>query len=137
MRTSLLTQFARALGLVRPAPAPPFGGVWFEAPPPPAHDHRARPLARRSFSEAQKAAVWQKGQPMIGWDPSDWRVDHHGNPIFRQHYRDSGSAFGWEVGRIVVDGGDDLANLRPQICHVPQPEPAGFTRTLDLDPFAR
>jgi hypothetical protein len=137
MRNSLLSQLARAVGILRPAPAPPFGGAWIDAMPSPEHDRPARPRARRPYSEEQKAAVWGKAQPIVGWDPADWRVDHKGNPIFRQHYRDTGSAFGWEIGRIAGTGSDDLGNLRPQLCQAPEAEAASAGRTLNLDPFAR
>jgi hypothetical protein len=75
------------------------------------------PFSLGDFSAEAKAAVWEKAQPMIGWDPAQWRVDHRGNPIFHSHYGDPGSAFGWEIGHILdpaAGGADDLSNLRPQ-----------------------
>jgi hypothetical protein len=136
MRSSFLGQLGRALGLLRPASAPPFG-PWPASAPEPAHDRPALSRMRRPFSEDQREAVWGKAQPIVGWDPADWRTDHKGNPIFRQHYRDVGSAFGWEIGRIHPDGGDDLTNLRPQLCHAPEAVAAHAGRTLNLDPFGR
>ena len=136
MKPSLLTQMARAIGLLRQAPAPPFGAAWFDAGAVASPEHDGRPRRPRTYDEQQKAAVWQKAQPIIGWDPADWRVDHRGNPIFRHHYGDSGSAFGWEVGQVVANGSADLRNLRPQLCQTPRETPAPFDRALNLDPFA-
>lgn len=138
MAANLLTQLMIALGVQRPAPVRGFG--------PPSDRHRApglpplAPQRPRRENEELKAAVWQKGQPIIGWDPSDWRVDHRGNPLFRSAFGDSGSAFGWEIGLIrarAQGGTDDIANLRPVQCQASRDAGADLGTALDLDPFSR
>jgi hypothetical protein len=95
----------------------------------------APPRADRSYGDREKVAVWAKGRPILGWDPEDWRVDHRGDPIFRHHYGDPQSAFGWEIAAIAPEGGEELANLRPQRCQ--RAEPVQFERVLGVDDFAR
>jgi hypothetical protein len=115
----------------------PIRSAWFEEAylAVPGRALFAAPRADRTYSDREKVAVWQKGRPIVGWDPEDWRVDHRGDPIFRHHYGDPQSAFGWEIGTIASDGGSDLANLRPQRCR--QAEPTAFERALGADDFAR
>lgn len=95
----------------------------------------APPRAERAFSDRDKVAVWAKGRPIVGWDPEDWRVDHRGDPIFRHHYGDAQSAFGWEIATIAPDAGEELVNLRPQRCKVAERVP--FERALGIDNFAQ
>jgi hypothetical protein len=140
MKPGFLTQLMSAF--TRPAPARPFAPP-FEPAVTPRHDPpvgRVDPAAYRSrgrtaFTEDQKAAVWHKGQPIIGWDPAEWRVDHRGNPLFRLHYRDSTSAFGWEVGYILdpgSGGAGEIANLRPVRCARAAPEEPHLGRPFIL-----
>lgn len=139
MAVNLLTQLMIALGVQRPAHVRAFrlSSDRNRAPGLPA---MARLRATRGNAEELKAAVWQKGQPIIGWDPSDWRVDHRGNPLFRSAFGDSGSAFGWEIGLIrarAQGGTDDIVNLRPVQCQASRDAGADLGTALDLDPFAR
>lgn len=136
MTANWLTRMARLIGFRRSTPAPRFRPAWFDATYLSASGEPVPPQPRRSFAERERAAVWQKGLPMPGWDPEDWRIDHRRNPMFRHHYGDSQSAFGWEVGLIRADGGDDLVNLRPQLCRAPL-HSGRFERTFDLDRFVQ
>jgi len=140
MRQNWFRQVTRALGIARPLPVP--FTTWFDE----AGAGRALPPspfqkpAKRVYSEEQKAVVWQKGRPIIGWDPNHWRVDHKGNPLFRLDYGDPASSFGWEIGHIVdreKGGSDDLSNLRPQQCRRPDAVNARYSELLSADPFAR
>jgi len=142
MKPGLLYQLMTALGGQK-APTPPWGPV-FEEPKRPTADQGGPPPAwlkrSRPFTDDQKAAVWAKAQPILGWDPDDWRVDHRGNPLFRSHYGDRGSSFGWEIGHVVdpVRGGsDDMANLRPQRCQQRRETDVRIGTPVELDPFAR
>jgi len=88
----------------------------------------------REYGEEEKAAVWHKGQPILGWSPDEWRMDHQGRPLFRPAYDDTGCEFGWKIAHIVPrerGGTDDLSNLRPVCCEIvepqePAPEPFTF-----------
>lgn len=143
---NFLTHLARSLGVLRPATARPWGNAFeeggsaahrFHGLPPGAFERE--PHTPGSYSEAQCAAVWQKGQPIVGWDPKEWRCDHRGNPLFRGDYGDAGSAFGWEIGHIVerrLGGNDELANLRPQQCRQASADGASGA-ALNLNPFER
>jgi hypothetical protein len=142
---SLFAQLVRVLGIGRSTTVPPFASAFAE--PGPRHDDAgpSLPFVRNAFSrglysDEQKAAVWAKAQPIIGWDPADWRVDHLGNPLFRGHYGDSSSSFGWEVGHVVDrerGGGEELSNLRPQQCRAERPGSFRFGELLEAGPFAR
>jgi hypothetical protein len=144
MKPGFLYQLMNALGGQRPATArygPPFHDIEpSRAPvrPRPASSGTASRWERRlEVTDALKATVWEKGQPIVGWDPNDWRVDHRGNPLFRLHYGDSRSSFGWEIGRIADGDADDVGNLRPQLCKATETTPARFGTPLNLDPFRR
>jgi hypothetical protein len=135
MKESWLLRLANRLRVKRRALA--HRPAWFEAAylASPERILFAAPRIDRSFSDREKVAVWQKGRPILGWDPEDWRVDHRGDPIFRHHYGDAQSAFGWEVGTIGPDAGEDLANLCPQRCQPAERSP--FERALGADDFAQ
>ena len=71
-----------------------------------------------SHSEEEKLAVWEKGQPVIGADPSEFRKDSCGAWIQFSAYNDTSSdtSFGWEIDHITSHdhGGQDiLSNFRP------------------------
>ena len=66
--------------------------------------------------EALKQAVWAKAMPLPGIDPADMRRDALNTPIRFADYGDSGSAYGWEIDRIVPraqGGSNNPSNLRP------------------------
>ena len=135
MTTTWYKQMARWLGVRRAVRAPRFRPAWFDA----AYLSAPAPIVSsepRSFDERERAAVWQKARPMPGWDPEDWRIDHRGNPIFRHHYGDSESAFGWDIGLIRHEGDNALVNLRPQLCAAPAQAAARKERAFDFDRFA-
>ena len=137
MTATWLSRLARVIGIRRSALAR--HPAWFDAAylssPEDKEERQAPPM--RTYSERERAAVWHKGWPMPGWDPEDWRTDHRGSVMFRHHYGDTGSAYRWQVGRIAADGGDDLANLRPELCRRYAPATARSERAFDLDRFAQ
>ena len=68
------------------------------------------------FAELMVDLVWQKGTPVVGYDPRTWRLDTCGAWIHRWSYGDRGSQYGWEIDHIVPEsagGSDNLTNLRP------------------------
>ena len=140
MRSSFLFQLVSALRHDRSGAARPFAPVNDDQLPPvkPVSFKPSRP--RGVYSDVEKAAVWTKAQPIVGWDPDEWRVDHRGNPLFRMHYGDKVSAFGCEIGLIVErerGGGDEVNNLRPQLARRPETEPGRFGAPLTIDRFER
>lgn len=58
-------------------------------------------------------AVWQKGTPVAGNDPNQWRHDPCKAWMSRQAYGNRDSQYGWEIDHINPNGGDGLANLQP------------------------
>ena len=144
MKTGILYQLMTAFGAYRAAPTRPFAPP-YEPALQPRHDPvgRVQPYARRGrriYSEDEKTAVWNKAQPIMGWDPDEWRVDHRGNPLFRLHYRDPNSSFGWEIAAIVdpaAGGSDDLSNLRPSLCKPGGREEPHLGRAPNLNSSAR
>ena len=140
MKPGFLFQLVSALRPDRAGAVRPFAPVNDDLLPPvkPVSFKPSRP--RGVYSDIEKAAVWAKGQPIVGWDPDEWRVDHRGNPLFRMHYGDKISAFGWEVG-LIVDlargGSQEISNLRPQLARRPEPAPSRFGAPLTVNPFER
>lgn len=66
------------------------------------------------FAENIVAAVWAKGTPIHGGDPSE-RKDACGSVITRDDYGKTSNT-GWEIDHIVPvtkQGGDELENLQP------------------------
>lgn len=67
------------------------------------------------FDDQTIQVVWNKGVPLPGYDPNEWRRDAFGNAMYRHAYGET-SQHGWEVDHIlpVAKGGrDDLWNLQP------------------------
>ncbi len=60
--------------------------------------------------------IWSKGEIFGGNDPVFWRKDECGAWIFRGHYENRNSEYGWIIDHIkpLSEGGtDDISNLRP------------------------
>ncbi|MGO9569042.1 MAG: hypothetical protein ACLP5H_16020 [Desulfomonilaceae bacterium] len=95
-------------------------------------------------------AVWEKGTPIPGEDPAQWRKDAYGDPIYRHDHGNRQSNYGWEKAHIVPDvcgGQKELSNLRPlnwrnnllegsggPLPWIPSP---GRPASLDLDALLR
>jgi hypothetical protein len=65
------------------------------------------------FSEEIIQAVWEKGRAVADLDPNHWRQDQCGAWIFREHYDNPNSEFGWRILKVVPSEGETLENLRP------------------------
>lgn len=65
----------------------------------------------------KKFLVWQKGQPIKGYDASVWRHDDNGNVIRFDEYGNRLSEYGWEFDHYPtpasLGGSDAVSNLRP------------------------
>jgi 5-methylcytosine-specific restriction endonuclease McrA len=69
-----------------------------------------------SFSEADKLAVWNKGEITASNDKAKWRKDQCGAWIRFSEYGNRNSKHGWEIDHITPSskgGSDNLSNLRP------------------------
>lgn len=69
-----------------------------------------------SAPQLLKRAVWEKGRPMAGHDPSEWRQDVCGHTMRYSDHANTNSKYGWEIDHVMptsLGGGDDLSNLQP------------------------
>ena len=73
--------------------------------------------ARNSNKSNLIRAVWNKGWPILGRDPSRCRTDYLGNRIEFEEYGNRNSKYGWELHHHPVPaaagGSDDIRNLVP------------------------
>lgn len=63
-----------------------------------------------------ESSVWEKGEPISGLNPSQFRRDSYGRTMRWEDHGDKNSHFGWEIDHIVprADGGrHELANVQP------------------------
>ena len=68
-----------------------------------------------SLSAQQRAAVWQKGRVVPGYDPNEFRKDSCGAWMKRSDYGQT-TGYGWEIDHVkpvAAGGSDDLSNLQP------------------------
>ena len=65
------------------------------------------------YSEQLIQQVWEKARVNSDVEMNQWREDECDAWIARQHYRDTGSNFGWTIINISAGGPDILENLRP------------------------
>jgi len=73
-------------------------------------------ILNESFSGSVIDTVWQKGTPVLGYDPTIWRKDTCGAFMKKSEYGNTNSIYGWEIDhkKPVAKGGlDDLSNLQP------------------------
>ncbi len=66
-----------------------------------------------AFSDEMIQAVWEKGRVLADLDPTEWRQDQCGAWIYRNHYNNVNSEFGWQIRNVVPGGGNELDNLQP------------------------
>lgn len=67
------------------------------------------------LSKALKEAVWQKGRPIPGVNPENFRVDAYGNVIRKASYGTQGK-YGWEADHRIpkaMGGPHHITNLQP------------------------
>lgn len=70
----------------------------------------------RNADEAAKRAVWNKGKPIAGYSPDQWRHDICGAVMKYDQHGNRDDKHGWEIDHIkpkAKNGGDELANLQP------------------------
>ena len=63
-----------------------------------------------------KIAVWDKGTPIPGRDPTTWRRDAYGNIMKYSEFGNRKSEYGWERDHIAASalgGPDTVDNMRP------------------------
>jgi 5-methylcytosine-specific restriction endonuclease McrA len=68
------------------------------------------------FDPRTVQAVWQKAQPVPGYNSTEFRKDTCGWWMLRSAYGSTDSEYGWEIDHIrpvALGGSDDLANLQP------------------------
>ncbi|HEX8874570.1 MAG TPA: hypothetical protein VF780_08070 [Nitrosospira sp.] len=65
------------------------------------------------YSEQLIQQVWEKARVTTDINADQWREDECGAWIARQHYRDTGSSFGWKIVNVSAGGPDTPENLRP------------------------
>lgn len=66
-----------------------------------------------------KLMIWEKGHPVPGYDPREWRRDDFGALIRYSDHGDRNSPFGWEMDHIrpqALLGRSDVGNMRPLHC---------------------
>jgi hypothetical protein len=68
-----------------------------------------------SFNDLEIATVWSKALGIPGQDMRLWRQDQCGAYMYRDHYSNTNSKWGWEIDHIqpvAHRGTDDLSNLQ-------------------------
>lgn len=66
-----------------------------------------------NWTEQEIQAVWNKGHPVKGYNPAEYRQDDCTAWMQYDKHGDRNSIFGWEVDHIDPVGGDHFSNLRP------------------------
>lgn len=73
-------------------------------------------MAKKTFSQAEQDAVWNKAFVQNNNDPNMFRKDYAGAWIRKSDYGNRDSEYGWEIDHLYPEslgGSDDLSNLMP------------------------
>jgi len=65
------------------------------------------------FNDETVQGVWEKARATNDKDPTDWRKDECGAWIYRSHYGNQVSEFGWKIENVTPGEQSELENLRP------------------------
>lgn len=66
-----------------------------------------------AFDDTMIDEVWKKARAMADQDFTVWRKDECGAWLFREHYGNTASEYGWKIVNIAPGSDDSLENLRP------------------------
>jgi hypothetical protein len=71
---------------------------------------------QKNYSDEELSSIWAKGDPVSGYNSSEFRQDECTAWMKRDEYGNRNSKLGWEVDHITPvsnGGGENLSNLRP------------------------
>jgi len=66
-----------------------------------------------AFNDEIVQGIWEKARATLDKDPTEWRKDECGAWIYRSHYGNQVSEFGWKIENVRPGEQPELENLRP------------------------